>query len=155
VADRSQPPSDGLPPMPEPAAPAAFLPRLAAAAYDGLVLAGVLMLTSLVVIAARDGVAVPAGHPVYQAFLALQVGAYFIASWWRGGQTVGMRAWRIRVERADGGCLSPPAAAARLLVALASLAPLGAGFAWILVDAERRAWHDRLCGTRVVRLPRT
>lgn len=139
--------------MPERPA-AAFFPRLAAAAYDGLVLAGVLMLTSLAVIAARDGAAVPAGDPAYQAFLGLQAAAYFIASWWRGGQTVGMRAWRIRVERSSGGGLSAAAATARFAAALLSLAPLGAGFLWMLLDVDRRAWHDRLCGTRVVRAPR-
>lgn len=134
--------------------PAAFFPRLAAAAYDALVVTGLVMLTSLVVIAARNGAAVPAGSVPYQAFIAVQVALYFVVSWVRGGQTVGMRAWRIRVEPAAGGRLTTAAAAGRFLAGLLSLAPLGAGFLWILVDGERRAWHDRLSRTRVTQLDR-
>jgi uncharacterized RDD family membrane protein YckC len=140
--------------IPERSAPAAFFPRLAAAAYDALVVTGLVMLTSLVVIAARNGAAVPAGSVTYQAFILLQVALYFIVSWLRGGQTVGMRAWRIRVEPAGGGPLTTGMAIGRFFAALLSLAPFGAGFLWMLADGERRAWHDRLAGTRVVQLAR-
>lgn len=134
--------------------PAGLWPRLAAGAYDTLVVAGLLMLTSLAVIGARGGAAVPAGSHGYQAFIVLQVVAYFTAFWSRGGQTVGMRAWRLRIETADGRPLAVTAALLRILATLVAVAPLGAGIAWILVDRERRGLHDRLAGTRVVRLPK-
>lgn len=136
-----------------PALPAAsLLQRLAAGCYDLLLLAGILMLTSFVVIATRGGAAIPAGNLAYQAFLALQAVAFFIGFWASGGQTPGMRAWHIRVETIEGR--SPPALTAgrRLAAALISAAALGLGFLWILFDADGRAWHDRLSRTRVVRL---
>jgi uncharacterized RDD family membrane protein YckC len=125
--------------------------RLAAASYDLLLLAGVLMLTSFVVVVARGGAAVPAGSPLFQAFLAAQVAAFFIVFWSRGGQTLGMRAWHIRVELRDGRPVPLPVAAKRFALAVVSLAALGLGFAWMLIDGERRTWHDRVAGTRVVR----
>jgi len=42
----------------------------------------------------------------------------------------------------------------RLAWAVVSWLPLGLGYLWILVDPQRRAWHDRLSGTRVVVLPK-
>ena len=138
--------------MPPPFPPAGLLRRLAAGCYDLLILAGILMLTSFGVIAARGGAAVPAGNPAYQAFLGAQVAAFFIGFWCRGGQTPGMRAWQIRVEMAQGGALSPAVAAGRFVAALLSAALAGLGFLWMLGNAGRRTWHDRLSGTRVVRL---
>ena len=92
--------------------------RLAAGCYDLLILTGVLVSTSFVVIAARGGSAVPAGNPVFQGFLAAQVAAYFIGFWARGGQTPGMRAWRLRVQTVDGDTPSPAVAAVRFGAAL-------------------------------------
>ena len=126
--------------------------RLAAGCYDLLVLAGVLMLTSFLVIVARGGVAVPAGNSVYEGFLAIQVGAFFIGFWCCGGKTPGMRAWHLRVETAQGGTLTLAAAAKRFGATLVSAAPAGLGFLWMLADPERRTWHDRFSGTRIVRL---
>jgi uncharacterized RDD family membrane protein YckC len=128
------------------------LSRLAAGCYDLLILTGVLVSTSFVVIAARGGIAVPVGNPVFQGFLAAQVAAYFIGFWARGGQTPGMRAWRLRVQTVDGNTPSPAVAAVRFGAALLAAAPAGLGFLWMLVDADNRTWHDRLSGTRIVRL---
>lgn len=128
---------------------AALLRRLAAGLYDWLILAGVLMLSSFILVVARGGEAIPPGDPGYRLFLMAQVGAYFIGFWWRGGQTPGMRTWRIRVERDDGGRLTLAGAALRFGAALLSVAALGAGFWWMLADAQARSWHDRLSGTRM------
>ena len=85
------------------AAPAGLLRRLAALAYDLLLLAGVLMISSFAVVIARGGTSVPAGNPGYQVFVIAQIAAYFPGFWVYGGQTPGMRAWHIRVERQGGG----------------------------------------------------
>lgn len=129
-----------------------LLLRLAASAYDVLVLAGVLALGSLVIIIARGGAAIPAGNPAYRLFLLALTAAYFIGFWSRGGQTPGMRTWNLRVETAAGTPLPIALATGRFAAALLSAACLGIGLAWLLVDRDQLAWHDRLSGTRVVRL---
>ena len=75
--------------------------------------------------------------------------AFFAGFWWYGGQTPGLRTWRLRVVRSDGGPLSPREAAFRFVLAIPSVALLGFGFWWVLVDGEGRSWHDRLSGTRL------
>ena len=72
--------------------------------------------------------------------------------WTRWGQTLGMQAWRLRIERLDGSRPTWPQSLARLLGACVSAACLGAGYWVILFDPRRRAWHDRWSGTRIVRI---
>jgi uncharacterized RDD family membrane protein YckC len=145
-------PGGALPPDP---APAGITRRLAAALYDLLLVAGIVMATSFALIIARGGRAVPVGHPGYQLFLFGQAAAFFILFWHRGGQTLGMRTWRIRVESRRGEPLTVRVAAWRFATALLSLAAFGMGFLWMLFDPLRRTWHDRLSGTRVVLVRRS
>jgi uncharacterized RDD family membrane protein YckC len=91
-------------------------------------------------------------HALLELWLLIVAATYFVASWVRVGATIGMRAWRIRLQRADGGKLEPRRAIMRFVLALLSLAALGCGFWYAYFDAERRTWHDRVCGTRMARL---
>ena len=126
---------------------------MAAAAYDLLILVGILMATSFAVIVLRGGKSVPPGDPWYRAFLTAQCAGYFIGFWWRGGQTPGMRAWRIRVISNAGTGLPIGTAVWRFGAALLSLVALGLGFVWMLFDARNLTWHDRLSGSRVIFIP--
>ena len=138
---------------------AGLLRRLAAMLYDVLLLVGVLMVATALFLPLTGGEAVFSGrNPVLEwvyraALLALIVG-FFGVFWTIRGQTLGMASWRLRVEREDGALLGWGDAVRRLGWALVSLLPLGLGFLWILLDPGRRAWHDRLSGTRVVVLPK-
>ena len=77
-----------------------------------------------------------------QVFILAVLAAYFLWCWLRGGQTLAMRAWRIRVVD-----VTPGKAVARFLLA-AALLPLSV--LWALVDRDRQFLHDRLAGTRLV-----
>lgn len=84
----------------------------------------------------------------------LLAGAYAVLSWHRGGQTLGMRPWRLRVTGADGGRPALRALARRYAMGTVSLLLAGAGFWWAWFDRDRLAWHDRASGTRLQRMPR-
>ena len=81
--------------------------------------------------------------------LWLLIGTYFVVSWRRGGQTVGMRPWRLKVLAADGRPAS--VRALWLRYAVACVTP-GFGLLWTLIDAERRGLHDIASGTQMVRM---
>jgi len=81
-------------------------------------------------------------------------GLYATVSWRRGGQTLGMRPWRLRLRTADGAPPSWRALWLRYAVGTLSLLAGGLGFWWAWLDRDRLAWHDRASGTRLVRLPR-
>jgi len=86
-----------------------------------------------------------------QAWLVAAAGTYFVFFWTRGGQTLPMKTWRIRLVRAEGG---GPVHAGRALhryaLALLGTLAVGLGFAWALVDRDRQFLHDRLAGTALV-----
>lgn len=131
--------------------PAPLWRRVAALCYDLLVIAALIVCFTLVVLAARLGEAVPAGSVWFEGCLLGIAMIFFCAFWTRGGQTLGMRAWRIRVVTADGGALDAPRAALRFAAGLVALLPAGLGFWWGALDRDRRGWHDRWTRTRVVR----
>ncbi len=148
------------PPVPPVSATAAPLwRRLAALGYDLMPLLALWMLTAgLVLLAFRGEVDVAHQPPLYHvslqvALLAVTAG-YFVLSWTRGGQTIGMRAWRIRLVDADGRSPDARRALLRFTVALPALAIAGAGLLWCLIDRDRRAWHDLAAGTRIVGVPK-
>jgi len=135
-----------------PSAPVAR--RLAALAYDTLLVAALLFFFTLGVIFVRGGRAIDPATHWYQASLVAIAFAFCGTFWTRGGQTLGMRAWQIRVVALDGPGLTWPRAALRFAASWVALLPAGLGYWWALVDSERCCWHDRLSGTRVVRAPR-
>ncbi len=79
---------------------------------------------------------------------------FYVWFWTRGGQTLGMLAWRIRAESRDGALMSVKQALLRFLCAWPAFLLFGLGYFWLFLDNGGDAAHDRLSGTRVVRLPR-
>ena len=79
---------------------------------------------------------------------------FFGLFWTRRGQTLGMTAWRLRVEREDGSLLNWADVIKRLAAATVSLVLAFAGYWWIWIDRDKLAWHDRWTRTRVVVLPK-
>jgi len=84
----------------------------------------------------------------------LLTGAYAVLSWHRGGQTLGMRPWRLRVVGADGGDAPWRALLGRYAIGTLSLLLAGAGFWWAWLDRDRLTWHDRASRTRLLRMPK-
>jgi uncharacterized RDD family membrane protein YckC len=128
--------------------------RLIAGAYDLLPLLGLWFAAGVLALALTGGTLDPhrlAHKLLVQALVLALTAAYFVVSWTHGGQTIGMRAWRLRVVRADGSALSLWRALLRFFVALMSLAALGLGFSWALADRKRRTWHDIAAGTVMLR----
>ncbi len=127
--------------------------RIAALVYDGMLLVAVLFMYTLVVSIVRGGRAVEPGTLWFQLSLIAIVVLFFTWFWAHGGQTLGMRAWRLRIVTADGGAVGWAAAFARLGAGLLAALPAGLGFWWAAFDREGRGWHDRWSGTRLLYEP--
>ncbi len=133
--------------------PAGLLRRLLAASYDALLLIALYMVATVPLLLLTGGEAIPAGHPLYLLYLLLLGQLFFGYFWTRRGQTLGMQTWRIRLVNADGGPCQRRQAVRRYFGALLSWALLGTGFLLQLIDRDGLSLHDRLSGTRIVRLP--
>lgn len=128
--------------------------RLAAILYDTLLLAAVLLVATIPSLFLIDPNAPSREHPLLTIWLFLVSFFFFAWFWIHGGQTLGMRAWRIKVQTRDGRPMSWWQAMLRFLMAIASWGVLGLGFLWVLVDKEKMTWHDRYSETVLVLLPR-
>lgn len=126
--------------------------RLASAFYDGLIAVALAIFATALLLPATGGEAIPSGSWGYRIYLLGIMGGFFALSWSRGGQTPGMRAWRLRVTDTDGSPIGFFHASGRYLAAWVAWLPLAAGVIWMLVDREHLAWHDRISGTRVDRI---
>ena len=133
--------------------PAGLLRRLAALFYDALLLLAVLMAATALVLPLTGGEAIR-NNPFYTTYLFLVSFFFFAWSWIHGGQTLGMRAWRLRVQRPDGRPITWGQALLRFLTAIASLLLAGAGWWWMLIDRRKRTWHDIYSESVVVKLPK-
>jgi len=164
--------------------PAGLFRRLAALFYDALLIVALLFIVTFAMLPLTGGEAIltstqgALGH-LYHALQLLAGFAYFGFCWTHGGQTLGMKAWRMRLETADRSApnwadalvrftigvslavlavlglwyLSRPGWSVRDLVALLLLLPALANLAWILFDESGRSLQDLAGGLVVRRLP--
>ena len=89
----------------------------------------------------------------HRSFLLLLAG-YAALMWKLKGSTIGGFICRLQVVRLDGRAIDWPTAVARALGCFLSLVVAGLGFLWIVFDADRQSWHDKIAGTVVVRVPK-
>lgn len=120
-------------------------------AYDAVAVLALMMLATAALLPAGVEDVQAGRDPLYTLYLC---GVWFLyLGWcWRyGGMTIGMRAWRVRIDCEDGGRPGWGRCLARFGLALVSAAAAGAGFLWALADPRRRTWHDRATRTRLTR----
>ncbi len=123
--------------------------RLFAMAYEGFLVFAVAWSTLLLFPGAAERDLAGWWRHAAQLYLLLAIGAYLASCWVKGGQTLAMRTWRIKLVCADGSSLTLGRAAARYLLACLLLPP-GVAILWAFADPDRQFLHDRLAGTRLV-----
>jgi uncharacterized RDD family membrane protein YckC len=129
-----------------------LLRRLAAIFYDCWLVAALWLIGAFADLAIRRalGLGTDGAHPLLQIYLVAAPLLFYGWFWTHGGQTLGMRAWRLKLVARDGKPADWRKSLLRFGGAVLSAAALGLGYLWILLDPERLAWHDRLSGTRLV-----
>jgi uncharacterized RDD family membrane protein YckC len=141
--------------------------RLVAYILDGLfisILAGIPLLIGFILLGAGatiKGDTVTAVDPgATAAFFVLTIVSgviaffYFPFFWARGGQTLGMKPFSLRVVRdRDGGRIGWGTALLRLIGLWVAAAVFYIGFIWIFIDKRRRGWQDLIAGTVVIKRP--
>lgn len=130
-----------------------FFRRLGAIVYDILPLFALLGLATAPWLWLRDGQAVEAENVLFQLYLVAWLIGYFVVSWAKGGQTIGMRAWRLQVVGENDEPPAWHAALLRFFCAVLSWLCLGLGFLASLWHPENHSWHDRLSKTFLIRRP--
>lgn len=141
--------------------------RLAAGIYDGLLLLGLWFILGFVLAIIETSMApqdvsgpirplLPAAVAqwVVPPVLWLIAAAFYGWFWQHGGQTLGMRSWRLRLVTTDNRALTWRDCLLRSGAGTLSLLAGLAGYLWLLVDRNGRTFHDRVSATRVLLLPK-
>jgi uncharacterized RDD family membrane protein YckC/cytoskeletal protein CcmA (bactofilin family) len=139
----------GTPEQPQTAASAAPPPQVSAS----MPRAGFwIRMAALLVDILLVGFAMSVLHNVVHLHL-LVLAAYGAVMWKLRGSTVGGIVFDLKVVRVDGRAVDWETAIIRALGCFLSLAVAGLGFIWIAIDSGNQAWHDKIAGTVVVRVP--
>ncbi len=161
--------------------------RFAAMFYDAFLLLAVLFIATAILTipfmtSANNTLDTqsPIPLPLLQTYLFI-VGFLFYAFFWtRGGQTLGMRAWRLRLQTRQGYIISWWQAMLRYIIATLPWLTCGLiiellkqhtsfseyllnwlwilptlGIFWSIIDSEGMTWYDRYAETRLVLLPKS
>lgn len=136
--------------------PAPLWRRLVAATYDVLVLAGLWLSATFIAWAISHLFGAQGALPptFVRAYLFVITFGFYGWFWTHGGQTLGMRAWRIQLRNVDGHDVPWTRAMLRFAIAFFSWGLAGLGMLWCLIDRRSRSWHDLAAGTEVISAPR-
>ena len=154
-----------------------FWRRIICLIYDFLLILAVLFIASFIFHFIFSDTQATYFKPLFQFYLFTIMGYYFTWFWTHGGQTLAMQTWKMRLVSADGRGLTKKQAVVRYLfsltgifffvavnylfpinfvsyqqLALVSVLIFGSGFIWALFDPDHQYLHDRLAGTRIIKL---
>ena len=135
--------------MPTALKAAGFFRRLAAILYDSLLLVAILFVATAAILPLNHGEAFASDNFYYLAYLVFVSFLFYGGFWTHGGQTLGLRAWKLKVLTFEQQPLNWKQALVRYIAAIFSWAIFGLGFLWILVDKNHRGWHDHLSKTTI------
>jgi len=115
--------------------------------YDLLLLLSSLLLATFLIVAANGGEAIGQGNPFFIAYLILVSFIFYGWFWTHGGQTLGMRAWRVFLISATNDPVNWQQAFLRFAVSIISWLPLGLGIWWQYLGKDKASWPDTLSAT--------
>lgn len=126
-----------------------FFRRLAAMVYDFFLLVALWFLATALLLPFNSGQALNSGQIFYPFYLLCVSFGFYGWFWTHGGQTLGLKAWKIKVLTLQQQPLNWKQAAMRFVTALLSWSICGLGFFWSLWDKNGYAWHDYLSKTSI------
>ena len=131
--------------------PISLLRRFGAIFYDSFLLLTVLFVASFIIVIPTGIIPQDPYFFLFQIYIFVIAYLFFAWCWTRGGQTLGMRTWKMKVVNEDNTKLSYTTALIRFIVSMISWLPFGLGYLWSLWDKQHRTWHDIASKTKLVR----
>lgn len=119
--------------------------RLMAIIYDLFLLLALLFVATAIVMIFNHGKAIEPGHALYPFYVSglLIISFCFYGWFWtHGGQTLGMKTWKMKLQQNNGHAVTWPLAFIRFITAVISWSAAGLGFFWSLLNPQKRTWHD-------------
>ena len=125
-----------------------FLRRMCAVFYDALLLLAVLFFATAIALPFNGGLSFSADQYYFSLYL-FAITYCFYVWFWVHGETLGLKAWKIKLCNLEGDNVNLREATIRFFAAILSWGCLGLGFFWCLFDRNKRSWHDHLSKTQL------
>ena len=129
-----------------------FFRHLFAIVYDLILLIAVLFFATGLLLPFNGGEAFTHDQIFYLVYLLTVSFLFYGWFWTHGGQTLGLKAWEIRLLSDNLKPVTWYQALIRFMVSILSSGLFGIGFFWIFVDKNHRCWHDIVSKTRLFRV---
>jgi uncharacterized RDD family membrane protein YckC len=129
--------------------------RLFAIFYDCFLLIAILFIISAIATAFNHGKAIEPGDKLYPLFVVVIFSLsylYFAWFWIHGGQSLGMKTWRIKIQSSNNRNIGWNTATIRFVSAIFSWGFFGLGYLWAFFDKDNRCWHDIISKTVLIDL---
>jgi len=150
--------------------------RMAAMVYDSLLIFTVLVVVGLTTLPVIQGLGVDRNHIVFKIYLFSAIFVFFGWFWTHGGQTLGMRAWKIKIVQHDNNPVTWPLALFHYALTLPMwgfliyVIAMNSGMVhtpdllartppwalylvalvWFVIDNLPNNWRERIGGVRVI-----
>lgn len=124
-----------------------LLRHLAVMFYDGLILLSILFFASFIAVVINDGQAINQGNLFFMFYLIAVSFLFYGWFWTHGGQTVGMKAWKVYLISEQRHSISWQQAFLRFIAALFSWLSFGLGWCWQWFDHNNKNWPDKFSNT--------
>lgn len=126
--------------------------QLMAMVYDFLLLLSALLFAAIIPVALNGGEAITPGNVFFLLYLLLVSFLFYAWFWTHGGQTLGMRAWKLKLESNTDQAVTWKQAAIRFIVGLVSWLCLGLGFWWQWLSKNKQSWYNQMAKTHLILL---
>ena len=124
-----------------------FFRHIAIITYDSLLLLALLFLATAIVLPFNAGEAYTTTQYFFPIYLLTVCFLFYGWFWTHGGQTLGMKTWKIKALKLDGQPMTWWDALKRFFSAIFSWLFFGCGFLWKFFDKKKYTWHDHLSQT--------
>jgi len=128
--------------------------RLMVILYDSFAVVAIAFLLTAIWVTGNSGEAITPGqiaYPIYLVSLFITAWLYFAISWRKGGLTLGMRAWKVKLITENGSRISWGFSLLRFCTAWLGFIVFASGFILSLLRKDRACWHDLISKSRLVR----
>jgi len=125
------------------------LRHLGVMVYDSLLLLSVLLAATVIAVMFNAGEAIDNNNPFFMLYLVVVSGFFYGWFWTHGGQTLGMRAWKVQLQGQQQNNISWKQAIIRFVIAIISWLAFGMGFWWQYLGKDTQSWPDCFSGTRL------
>ena len=126
-----------------------FFRHIAAVLYDLLLLVAILFAATAILLPFNEGVAFTKNQYFYSAYLFAVSFLFYGWFWTHGGQTLGLRTWKITVLNPQQQTISWLQAFVRFVTAILSWSLFGLGFFWRIIDKRNRTLYDLISKTQL------